>query len=293
MEYKSHIDNETGHIILYSHDYPSWASVEWIITEDSLTVNRVTRGEHVERQVLMLSQIVSLKLREMHLGVSGGTVATRFTIYFDNNELELVREAYAFIKERANVDEGKRHTITKFDLYSRYLKSIFLTMTLPIATVFTVALSIGFRNRFDIPLPLLVILLFVGFNLLWISLLALAPLKSFLWIGVQEKFLAFKFNEEMKEHDVTCIPFDSNHWFIMISHTSIIAFRRDYIVNLENYRTYNTYSKFGGTMKADEVTVVCKDGNRRKVSCRPSTHIVSRLRNWVEGRETNESDYLQ
>jgi len=102
---KSVIDRENGKIVLRSSSFPEGRfSVEWIISGDTIVINRAKKGDITETETIQISQV-----RRMDLGVKmqmhAGTLEIRgkspkswyHEVYYNGSDIFVAQAAYAYI----------------------------------------------------------------------------------------------------------------------------------------------------------------------------------------------------
>jgi len=120
-----------------------------------------------------------------------------------------------------------------------------------------------------------VFLIPIGGMILVAILCAPLPLQGLYWLGKQEKFFNFRFCEEVERYRINKLPYISGNWFLVAKKFKILAFRKDFIIRLENHKQYADY----GYAKAD-ITVVGADGKKRGVRG-VEARVISDLQKWT------------
>jgi len=161
----------------------------------------------------------------------------------------------------SNHDESdKKCYITKLNLCLHSMKTL-----LAIGVVFGIIFIIlGVVSYFAIENPALsfAVSIFVwgGFAIFFFLFLAVAGVllvfRGISYIKAQEFFFGFSFNDEMKTHNISKTNHISSDWFINTDLTRVVAFRRDFVISLENYND---------KLKSTSIVVLCADGKKRKI----------------------------
>ena len=84
-------------------------------------------------------------------------------------------------------------------------------------------------------------------------------------IKKQEQVLGFNFTEEMRKYGVTEPFYSSPNWYIDARSGMVTAFRRDYIVALEELKKPTNETDTPSGIPLAQVIVVGVDGKRRKI----------------------------
>ena len=97
------------------------------------------------------------------------------------------------------------------------------------------------------------------------------PVRGILEICRQERVLGFSFAEEMQKRGAAGTSLIDDDWFIEISNTRIVAFRRDHLKKV---------TAVEGSESGDRCTVTTKDGRKIRVYAAAST--LEDLRDWFK-----------
>ena len=169
---------------------------------------------------------------------------------------------------------NKRY-ITKMTLYLNAIKRHFV-MGILIGSVFTVLVLLGyfFGNTTTLSdvarVALTGTLPFALFSVVFHSYM---PVPGMYRLAKQEKFLGFRFREEMEKYHISKPACKSRDWFIDISKSNVIVFRRDFIVSIgeTNYRILNDIFR-------KKIIVVGADGERYAVTAHH--RVINDFRKW-------------
>jgi len=110
------------------------------------------------------------------------------------------------------------------------------------------------------------------------------PLSGITRITMQEKFLGFSFNDEMKKCNILNPPFMSYNWFIDVDKTRVIAFRRDFITAV------SVHKQSGNRGMTSHAVINTLNGGTLNVT--GAHNSIMSLGNWYYSHdETNHGQY--
>ena len=116
-------------------------------------------------------------------------------------------------------------------------------------------------------------LVFLLFMILFFTPVVLVELS---WIKRQEKHYGFKFNDEMKQHNIRGFVHMDENWLILVSGCRVYAYRKGFINDFGIQRR----SLFGKRM-GSRVMAACEDGKARMISGTGAT--LTAIADWALG----------
>ena len=168
---------------------------------------------------------------------------------------------------------NQKRAITKWKLYFRTMKLAFI-----LGAILSVLSFIIIFAHIS-PLEHVEFVFVAGGSALFVFLItvlicSVTPVYYLYLIKKQEDRLSFRFNEEMQRHGINEVPHRSENWFIDARFLSIIAFRKDYILKLEDYIEFINTDQM-----RSKITVVNLD--KQEHSIRALHTIIRDLREWM------------
>ena len=136
----------------------------------------------------------------------------------------------------------KKSLVTKRRLYFETLKTELASILLFSAVVFPLLMTIEDGRLLSPIRILLMIYIFGQFREIPRLFRIFGCFEN---LRVQEKLLGFKFDEEMKKHQIYSTTYADENWFISVHSTSLIVFHRKYIHNVSDVKE-NKNSNFHG-----------------------------------------------
>jgi energy-coupling factor transporter transmembrane protein EcfT len=196
-----------------------------------------------------------------------------------------------------NLFSGKherKKPITKCRLYLHLMRIPFAIASILGIAIIVLFLVIHFIIYYDATRELYRTIFIPGvlaicFFLFFIILFSLLLLPQFRELDKQEKFLGTCFSDEMKQYRMEIVKPHIGRmyqiqkknnaftdWFVVVESMAFTAFRRDYIVKVEDYvEEENSYFS--------DMIILFADGERRTIRC--SVYCISEFTEWISQSE--------
>lgn len=177
----------------------------------------------------------------------------------------------------------RNKTITKWSLYWQasklpigiglFVGVILLLMLLPLLFIDDETMNIFY---------LLLLVLGGTIFMCLMQLLMFLPItiRGILHIKNQERFFGFKFDNEMKNHNINSFSYQDNNWFIGVTNSRIYAYRGDYFNKLDEGIEFKTAIEKVGYVLRVETKVKCVDGKTILIVSDDQT--IKKLKEWIK-----------
>jgi len=181
---------------------------------------------------------------------------------------------------------NNKRPITKLTLYLHAMKKIIIVSVSIFVAINGMLLIVAMPPDGVRASYFLTGLIFAGVTA---ALCALLPLQGLYLLKKQERFLGFRFYEEMERYHINQLPYSTGKWFLAAKGYKIIAIRKDYIIGLENYTGYypgNPNGLMPTSPRSAKITIVGADGKMWNIQGflpgRRNTCVISDLRDWYD-----------